>query len=95
MFEYRPMTRAMAHYLECKRRRKIGAPMPEEDTYPTPEPKIEVEETYRYEPIKEEYSMESAEIIDDSIASEPYIDMSDIKPDIISDPVLSKKGKKS
>ena len=97
LFECRAMTRSMAHYLELKRRRKIGAPMPEEEVVVKQEPKIEVEESYVYdEPIKEEYSM-GTEIIDNSAVdiTEEYIDTSgtEIKTEIFDSSDSGKKSK--
>uniref|UniRef100_A0AC34EZ95 PHD-type domain-containing protein n=1 Tax=Panagrolaimus sp. ES5 TaxID=591445 RepID=A0AC34EZ95_9BILA len=101
IFECRAMTRSMAHYLELKRRRKIGAPMPEEEIIVRQEPKIEIEETYVYEeqPVNKEYSMESEAIETSEISQQQYIDTSssalvDIKAEILdsTDSSPTKKG---
>uniref|UniRef100_A0AC35G4R4 PHD-type domain-containing protein n=1 Tax=Panagrolaimus sp. PS1159 TaxID=55785 RepID=A0AC35G4R4_9BILA len=98
LFECRAMTRSAAHYLELKRRRKIGAPMLDEEFIVKQEPKIEVEENYVYEPIKEEYSMESESIDNSGIdITEQYIDTSvnsNIKTEILDSSSTSDHGRK-
>jgi hypothetical protein len=78
---------------------RIGAPMPDEEFIVKQEPKIEVEENYVYEPIKEEYSMESESIDSSGIdITEQYIDTSvnsNIKTEILDSSSTSDHGRKS